>query len=78
LNGNGFIVKNGELQNFIGDLRISGDILKDISSIDYIGKDFDMFGNYCEKFGQFVRVGSGGPTISISSLNARGVLYGRR
>ncbi|NFQ55165.1 TldD family protein, partial [Clostridium botulinum] len=42
LNGNGFIVKNGELQNFIGDLRISGDILKDISSIDYIGKDFDM------------------------------------
>ncbi|BDB03818.1 metallopeptidase TldD-related protein [Clostridium botulinum] len=78
LKGNGFIVKNGELQNFIGDLKIDGNILKDLPLIDYIGKDFDMFGNYCTKFGQTVRVGSGGPTISIASLNSRGILYGRR
>lgn len=72
LKGNGFVVKNGELQNFIGVLRIDGNIIKDLPLIDYIGKDFDMFGNYCTKYGQTVRVGSGGPTISISSLNSRG------
>jgi Predicted Zn-dependent proteases and their inactivated homologs len=78
LTGNGFVIKNGQKQNFIGNLRISGNILKDISSFEYIGKDFDMFGSYCKKFGQSVRVGSGGPTVSISSLEARGILYERK
>ncbi|EIW6614674.1 TldD family protein [Clostridium perfringens] len=78
LNGNGFIVINGKLQEFVGNLRVSGNILKDISNIDYIGKDFNMFGNYCTKFGQTIRVGSGGPTISIASLSSGGVLYERR
>ncbi|NFB54488.1 TldD family protein [Clostridium botulinum] len=78
LMGNGFVVKNGELENFIGDLRINGNVLKDLSSIEYIGKDFDMFGRYCGKLGQNVRVGIGSPTISISSLNSRGRLYGKR
>ncbi|MGB8451878.1 MAG: metallopeptidase TldD-related protein [Anaerocolumna sp.] len=76
--GNGFVIKNGDKQNFIGNLRITGNIIKDLSSFDYIGKDFDMFGSYCRKFGQSVRVGLGGPTVSISSLAVKGDLYGRR
>lgn len=75
--GNGFTVKNGEIQNFIGNLTINGNIFNDILSIDYIGKNFKIFTNYCTKNGQTVRVGCGGPTISISSLSSKGGLYGR-
>lgn len=78
INGTGFVVRNGEKQNFIGNLKVLGNILNDISAIDFIGNDFQMFCGYCSKYGQCVRVGIGGPTISISSLNSRGNLYGRR
>lgn len=76
--GNGYIVNNGILENFIGNLEIKGNLFNDIPLIEYIGNDLEMYGSYCIKINQSIRVGCGGPTISISTLNSRGTLYGRR
>lgn len=77
LQGNGFLIKNGTLQNFIGNMEIHGNILKDVGLIENIGADLKIYGSYCVKFNQSIRVGCGGPTISIRSLNSTGVVYGR-
>lgn len=74
--GNGFIIKHGEVQNFIGNLRLHGNILSDLKKFEYIGHDLSIFNSYCKKFEQSVRVGLGGPTTSISNIKVSGVLYG--
>lgn len=78
LYGNGFFLKNGEPIYYIGKLIITGNIIKDINCIEYVGKDLKFFGGYCSKLGQTIRVGIGSPTIGIYELNSRGNLYGRR
>lgn len=77
LQGNGYLIHNGILQNYIGNLKVKGNILKDMGKIDYIGDDLKIYGSYCVKMNQSVRVGCGGPTISILDLNSEGVVYGR-
>jgi hypothetical protein len=76
LYGNGFIVREGILQNFLGELCVYGNIKRDISMIEYIGKDFKLYGGYCGKMGQSVHVGFGGPTISLLEMTSEGVIYG--
>ena len=75
LNGVGFVINNNEVQNFIGNLKISGNILKHFNSIEYIGNDLKFFGGYCFKLGQTVRVAAGSPTISINNLIIEGDFY---
>lgn len=75
LNGVGFVINNNEVQNFIGNLKISGNILKHFNSIEYIGNDLKFFGGYCFKLGQTVRVATGSPTISINNLIIEGDFY---
>ncbi len=75
LNGVGFVINNNEIQNFIGNLKISGNILKHFNSIEYIGNDLKFFGGYCFKLGQTVRVATGSPTISINNLVVEGDFY---
>ncbi len=77
LKGQGFIVKNGEKCNFINNLELRGNLKKDLNSFDYIGNDIKMFGNYCSKLGQTIRVAVGGPTVSIYSMDITGETYGR-
>lgn len=77
LYGNGFILENGLLKNYIGELRVYGNIFKDISAVDYIGDDFKMYGGYCGKMGQSVYVGYGGPTISLREMSSEGEIYER-
>lgn len=76
LTGDGFYVKNGEKKNFIGNLKLTGNIKKDLLSVDYVGNDFKMFGSYCIKLDQTVRVGMGGPTISLHNMVVEGDVYG--
>jgi len=75
LTGIGFKITNGKKQNFVGNLKLSGNISKDLTSIEYIGKDFEVFGNFCIKMGQTIRVGMGAPTISFSDMAVEGVIY---
>ena len=75
--GNGFLLKNGEKYGFIDNLKLQGNLLSDLNSFEYIGNDLKIFGNYCNKLGQTVRVGVGGPTISLTNLSVEGNLYGR-
>lgn len=77
LQGNGYLIRNGRLQNFIGNLKVKGNILQDMGKIDYIGDDLKIYGSYCVKLNQSLRVGCGGPTISLLDLNSEGVVYGR-
>ena len=76
LNGNGFYVKNGEKRNFIGNLKMQGNISNDLMKIEYIGNDFKMYGSYCQKIGQTVRVAMGSPTISLHDIEIEGNVYG--
>lgn len=75
LNGVGFVINNNEIQNFIGNLKISGNILKNFNLIEYIGNDLKFFGGYCFKLGQTVRVATGSPTISMRNLVVEGDFY---
>lgn len=75
--GNGFLLKDGEKYGFIDNLKLQGNLLNDLNSFEYIGNDLKIFGNYCSKLGQTVRVGVGGPTISLTNLSVEGNLYGK-
>ena len=73
--GNGFLVKNGEKTNYVRNLKISGDIFSDISKINFVGNDQIIFGAFCNKLDQLIRVGLGGSTIGISELSVEGDFY---
>lgn len=76
VNGYGFLIKNGEKQNFIRNLKLTGNLMKNLNSFDYIGNDFKIFGNCCSKLEQVVRVAVGGPTTSLSNMSIIGEIYG--
>lgn len=75
--GNGFLLRNGEKCEFIENLKLHGNLLNDLNSFEYIGNDLKIFGNFCSKLGQTVRVAVGSPTISLGGLSVEGNLYGR-
>lgn len=78
LRGNGNIIRNGNIQNFIGNLQINGNLFSDLSLIEYIGNDMKFYYSFCQKLNQKIRVSCGGPTISLKALNSKGTTYGRR
>jgi predicted Zn-dependent protease len=73
--GSGFIVKGGMLSDKILNLKISGNILKDLDRFEYIGEDVNVVGSFCVKFDQTARVASGGPTVSLVDMNMEGDVY---
>lgn len=75
--GQGFLIKNGEKTNLINKLNLKGNILRDLKAFDYIGNDFKIYGNFCSKLEQTVRVGVGGPTISLHDMAIEGDIYGK-
>ena len=64
--GPGRIIRNGEPQELVRGLVISGSVLDVLKSVDAVGKETRMrtsvFGG-CGKGGQWVKVGMGGPSI---------------
>lgn len=77
LYGDGFYVKNGTKKNFISNLKLTGNIKNDLLSIDFVGNDFKMYGGYCVKLNQTIRVGMGGPTISLHRMAVEGDVHGK-
>ncbi len=68
LSGEGFIVKNGEIKNFVSSLIINGNVLTDLKYLDFIGNDPQITVSFCGKLNQLVRVGVLAPTISLSKI----------
>lgn len=73
--GTGFVLRNGEKQNVISNLRISGNIMKNLFLFEYIGNDFWLSGSYCMKLGHYLKVGCGGPAVSLNGLSVEGNVY---
>jgi predicted Zn-dependent protease len=73
--GSGLIVRNGELSERILNLKISGNILKDLDYFEYIGNDVTVAGSFCVKFDQAIRVAIGGPTASLAKMDMEGDVY---
>jgi TldD protein len=69
------IIRNGEPQELIRGVVISGDILDTMNSVDGIGKDVkiktNVFGG-CGKGGQQVKTGMGGPAVRAQKLTIGG------
>ncbi len=75
ITGIGFLIKNGEKQNFVDNLKLSGNFYNDFLCFDKIGNDFKVFGSHCTKFGQTLRIGIGAPTVSVLGLKVEGDIY---
>lgn len=73
--GTGFTLRKGKKENIICDLKITGNIAKNLYSFEHIGNDFKLFGSYCMKIGHYVRVGCGGPTVSLNNVSVEGRAY---
>lgn len=76
LNGIGFLINENEIRNLIGNLKISGNILKNFNTIEYIGNDLEFVCGYCFKLGQNVRVAAGSPTMSMYDISIEGDFCG--
>ncbi|MEM0208165.1 MAG: metallopeptidase TldD-related protein, partial [Thermofilum sp.] len=67
----GFIIENGEIKQPVRDVVLAGNILEMLRYIDAVGKNVEIstspFGG-CGKWGQWVHVGDGGPTLRVSRL----------
>lgn len=72
LSGIGFLVNNNNIQNLIGNLKISGNLLRNFDTIEYIGNDLEFLGGYCFKLGQNVRIAVGAPATSMYDLTVEG------
>lgn len=75
LQGEGFSIKKGMIQNKIKKLIISGDLLNSLKNIVEIGSDFFSYPVYCSKFYQTIPVCVGSPTIVVENLNVTGEIY---
>jgi TldD protein len=69
--GPSYIIRNGELDEMVRGVSISGMILETLRNVDAVGKDVkittSIFGG-CGKHGQIVRVGDGGPHVKIRRM----------
>ena len=69
--GPSYVIKNGEIAEMVRGVVISGYILETLRSVEAVGKDLkvrtSVFGG-CGKDGQLVRVGDGGPHITVKEI----------
>ena len=61
-------VKNGEKENIMRDVTISGNILETMANVTAVGNDFGTSPGICGKFGQSVPVSDGGPHIQVKGV----------
>lgn len=69
--GPSYVIRNGELAEMVKGVVISGYILETLKNVEAVGRDLSIstsvFGG-CGKDGQLVRVGDGGPHITIREI----------
>ncbi|KZX17333.1 TldD/PmbA family protein [Methanobrevibacter filiformis] len=67
-----FKIVNGELQDPLRDVSLSGNILETLKHVDGIGNDFKLSVGFCGKSGQSAPVGDGGPHTRITDTMVGG------
>ncbi len=69
------IIRDGELQELVRGVVISGSVLDTLKTVDAVGKDFkvktSIFGG-CGKMGQQVKTGMGGPPVRVQRMTVGG------
>ncbi len=69
--GPSYVIRNGEIAEMVRGVVISGYILETLKNVEAVGKDLrvrtSVFGG-CGKEGQLVRVGDGGPHITVREI----------
>jgi len=68
-----YLIERGEIKDPLSKSTVSGDIVSTLSSIEGIGKDFQLNAGFCYKGGQSVPAGIGGPHIKVKRLTIGGV-----
>ncbi|MCX8166990.1 MAG: TldD/PmbA family protein [Candidatus Micrarchaeota archaeon] len=63
-----YLIKNGEKQQILKNVILSGNIIETIKNIQDIGDDFQLSHGYCGKLGQYVPVGDGGPHMKLEKI----------
>lgn len=69
-----YLIENGEITDPLSKSTVSGDIMSTLSSIEGIGKDFELNSGFCYKEGQSVPVGIGGPHVRMKRLRIGGAV----
>ena len=65
----GYIIKNGELTDFIGNVGMSGNTLEVLMKTFAVGKNWQpKFLGTCGKGGQWVPVTAGGPNLGVADV----------
>jgi len=73
--GPSYIIKNGELNELVRGVMLSGSILETLKNVDAVGKDLKVYTSVfggCGKDGQRVRVGDGGPHVRVRNMTIGG------
>ncbi len=69
--GPSYMIRNGEIQELVRGVTLSGSILETLKEVDAVARDLkittSVFGG-CGKMGQTVRVGHGGPHIRVRRM----------
>jgi TldD protein len=60
-----FKIENGEIQEPLRDVSLSGNIMETLKHVNGVGSDFKLSIGFCGKSGQSVPVGDGGPHTRI-------------
>lgn len=63
----GYVIKNGRIEEPVKNLSISGNTLEILKEIDAVGKDFEIDWGICGK-GQAMFVSGGGPHIRVKKM----------
>ncbi len=64
-----WLIRNGELQEMMRDVSVSGMVLEALANVDMVGSDFALtMPGTCGKNGQGMPVDNGGPAIRVKSL----------
>ena len=67
-----YLIKNGELTEYLRDFSISGFILKVLQNVSGVANDFEIYPSFCGKGGQSMRNTCGGPHMRIEELTVGG------
>ena len=67
-----YLIERGEMRTPVRGANLIGRAIPVMSSVDALADDFDIWPGVCGKDGQGVPVGSGSPTLRISSITIGG------
>ncbi|NHJ84932.1 MAG: TldD/PmbA family protein, partial [Asgard group archaeon] len=73
--GESYMIRNGELQEMVKGVVISGAFLENLKTVDAVGNDLEIATSYfgaCGKGGQAARVGFGGPHLRVQKMTVGG------